>query len=162
MIGGEAAAVAAAVAAVVDERDASANLLVDSRVLDDASGGEVAAAAAAVAVVTPSVDDPLQTIAGRRDRPDRAPEGDSSARRPVAPWRGNLFFALRRRGLAESSGSFANGDPLGMIAGRRDSPDRESEGDFSARRHLSPPPPLLLLLLLLLLLSLLLLLLLLL
>ena len=104
-----------------------------------------------------AIDDPLQTIAGRRDRPDRAPEGDSSARRPVAPWRGNLFFALRRRGLAESSGSFANGDPLGMIAGRRDSPDRESEGDISARRHLSPPPLFSLLLWLLLLLLLLLL-----
>ena len=38
--------------------DASANLLVDSRVFDDASGGEIAAAAVAVVVVvTPSVDD---------------------------------------------------------------------------------------------------------
>ena len=71
--------------------DAPANFHVDSRVFDDAISGKdaaavavVAAAAAAVVLVTPLVDDPLQTIAGRRDSPGRESEGDISARRHLS------------------------------------------------------------------------------
>jgi len=50
-----------------------------------------------------AVGDLLLMIAGRRDGADRVSDGDISARRPVAPRRGNPIFVLRRRRSTESS-----------------------------------------------------------